>query len=150
MRKGSGQEKYPPDHILVLMEGFRRRTLIDLGERLDASGITVGGSRVRLLQMIPEDGIRITQLAAIAGMTKQALGEFVDSMEREGLVVSERLESDRRVRQVRRTPKGDEASDLVDDAMAEVEDAWRSHVGPRRYDTMRKVMQEIGVDIFDV
>ena len=100
--------------------------------------------------MIPEDGIRITELAAIAGMTKQALGEFVDSMQSDGLVVSERLEIDRRVRQVRRTPKGDEASDLVHTALAGVEDAWRERVGPRRYDAMRKVMQEIGVDIFDV
>lgn len=150
MRKGSEQENFPPDHILVLLEGLRRRTVADLGGQLDASGAKIRGSRVRLLQMIPREGVSITELAAIAGMTKQALGEFVDAMQVEGLVQSERLPSDRRVRQVRRTPKGDEASDIVDAMLADIESAWRQKVGPRRYETMRKVMQEIGIDIFDV
>lgn len=150
MRKGSEQENFPPDHILVLLEGLRRRTVADLGTRIDATSAKVRGSRVRLLQMIPREGVSITALAATAGMTKQALGEFVDAMEHEGLVESGRLPGDRRVRQVRRTPAGDEAADLVDGILADIEAEWRDEVGPRRYDAMRKVMQEIGIDIFDV
>ena len=40
--------------------------------------------------MIPAGGIRITDLARMAGMTKQSLGEFVDWAERRGFVASGR------------------------------------------------------------
>jgi len=36
--------------------------------------------------MIPGEGIRISDLAALAQMTKQALGEFADWLEQSGFV----------------------------------------------------------------
>ena len=68
MRKGSEQENFPPDHILVLLEGLRRRTVADLLARIDANSAQVRGSHVRLLQMIPREGVSITALAATADM----------------------------------------------------------------------------------
>ena len=65
------------------------------------------GSHRRILQMIPAGGIRITDLARMAGMTKQSLGEFVDWLERRGFVTSGRDPADGRVRLVTRTADGD-------------------------------------------
>src|ERR1044071_8977335 len=62
-------------------------------------------SHYRLLDMIPPDGARITDLAAHAGMTKQGLGQHVDYLQERGYAESVRLETDRRVRLVRRTAK---------------------------------------------
>lgn len=144
MRKAS----HLPDHMFVLIEGVRRRLAHDLAGSPIDDGIR--RSYRRLLQMVPDDGIRMTDFAALAGMTKQALGEFVDGMQAEGLLVTERLATDRRVRLVRRTSKGDSVSRTTSAAVAAVEDRWRTEVGADRYDTMKAVLAEIGADSFEL
>ncbi|MBJ8346295.1 MarR family winged helix-turn-helix transcriptional regulator [Antrihabitans sp. YC2-6] len=144
MRKAS---EFLPDHMFALVEGVRRRL------RRDLSALSAApqprGSHVRLLQLIPEEGIRITDFAALSGMTKQSLGEFVDAMETEGMVTSRRLATDRRVRLVVRTPLGHNLVEAADRQIAAVEHAWRAEVGPQRYDTMKEVLREIGAGTFD-
>lgn len=150
MRKGSEQttDDYLPDHIFVLLEGVRRR----MARELSATSMTpqTRPSFAKLVQMVPDSGIRITDFARVSGMTKQALGEFVDAMEADGLVSSERLAADRRVRLVRRTPKGDKVSRVSNDRIAEIEEAWCAEVGERRYATMKKVLRELGANSWDL
>src|ERR1700733_12638982 len=96
-----------PDHLARWLEAVTRR----LGAELGASGLRdfpeLRGSHRRILQMIPAGGIRITDLARLAGMTKQSLGEFVDWLERRGFVASGRDPADGRGR--RGTPPADRA-----------------------------------------
>ncbi len=88
------------------------------------------GSHRRILQMIPADGIRITDLARLAGMTKQSLGEFVGlAGAGRGFVASGRDPADGRVRLVTRTAQGDTAADTARQAIAAVERAWRQEIG---------------------
>ena len=131
-----------PDHLLALLEGTQRRMIAEL---TNYERVTARGSYVRIAQMVPPEGIRVTDLAALANMTKQALGQFVDEMEAAGLVTSERLATDRRVRLVRRTAHGDEVCATVDRVFAEIENKLRAEVGERRYQTMRKVLGELSV-----
>ena len=100
--------------------------------------------------MIPSQGLRITDLAKRAGMTKQALGEFVDSLEDSGFVSSGQDHSDRRVRLVCRTPRGDEAAESSARTIASVEKRWREEIGARRYDAMKQVLRELGAESFKV
>ena len=100
--------------------------------------------------MIPPDGIRITDLAAIADMTKQALGEFVDRLEQSGYVASRRPETDGRVRMVARTPLGDAATDETHRVIESVEERWRAEIGPARYDGMKAALRELGRDRFHI
>ncbi|WP_187776130.1 hypothetical protein [Antrihabitans cavernicola] len=51
---------------------------------------------------------------------------------------------------VRRTPKGDNVSQLTNAAVAAVEAAWRKEVGAERYDTMKAVLREIGSGSFEL
>src|SRR2546423_8388888 len=44
------------------------------------------GSHMRLLSFVPPGGARVTDLAAQAFMTKQAIGEFVAALQGAGLV----------------------------------------------------------------
>ncbi|MEU8226379.1 MarR family winged helix-turn-helix transcriptional regulator [Kribbella sp. NPDC048915] len=103
-------------------------------------------SHYRLLELIPPDGARITDLAEIATMTKQGLGQHVDYLQRLGYTTSERLPEDRRVRLVRRTPLGDEALAYSQAAIARVEERWSRQLGPDRYESFRQTLRELGAD----
>ena len=99
--------------------------------------------------MIPASGaIRITDLAALAGMTKQALGEFADRLERAGFVRSTRAPSDGRVRLVSRTDRGDEVVRATGQAIEAVEQQWRAEIGATAYDAMMSAMRQLGRDSF--
>src|SRR5262249_28546801 len=89
-----------PDHLPRWLEAVSRRMGAELGFQVQNSGQfpQLRGSDRRILQMIPGGAIRITDLAAVAGMTKQALGEFIDRLELAGFVSSSKDESDGRGR----------------------------------------------------
>ena len=133
-----------PDHIARWLEEVTKRLRADL----EAQGLRdfpeLRGSHRRILQMIPPRGIRITDLALLAGMTKQALGEFVDWLEQSGFVASGRDPGDARVRLVTRTEHGDAAASAAQRAIEAVERAWRQEIGDRRYEAMKQAMRDLG------
>jgi DNA-binding MarR family transcriptional regulator len=133
------------DHIAGLLGAALKRIRAEI---LEASEEHFPGLRVshyRLLEMIPPDGARITDLAEVAVMTKQGLGQHVDYLQRLGYVESDRLRTDRRVRLVRRTPKGDEAAAYSRTAIERVEALWADRLGQDRYQALRETLRELGV-----
>jgi DNA-binding MarR family transcriptional regulator len=143
--KPSGEDALP-DHIFRWLEAATRRMAAELASGNFRRFTGLRGGQRRILQMIPPGGIRITDLAQVAGLTKQAAGEFADLLEGGGFAVSGRDEGDRRVRLVSRTPRGDEAAADSSRAIAAVEERWREEVGPARYDAMKDVLRELGRD----
>lgn len=133
-----------PDHIARWLEMVTRRLRAELMARRMRDFPELRGSHRRILQMIPQQGIRITDLALLAGMTKQALGEFVDWLEEARFVTSGRDPADGRVRLVKRTDRGDAAAATAQRAIEAVEQAWRAEIGADRYDTMKQAMRELG------
>ncbi|GAA3110813.1 DNA-binding MarR family transcriptional regulator [Kribbella aluminosa] len=132
------------DHVARLLgEALRRvREEIVADSEQHFPGLRV--SHYRLLELIPPEGARITDLAEVAMMTKQGLGQHVDYLQKLGYTESARLPEDRRVRLVRRTPAGDEAVAYGQAAIARVEHAWSTHLGPTRYAALRQTLQELG------
>jgi DNA-binding MarR family transcriptional regulator len=132
------------EHMAGLLGGALRRLreeiLADSEDKFP--GLRV--SHYRLLEMIPPGGARITDLAEVALMTKQGLGQHVDYLQRLGYVESDRLRADRRVRLVRRTAKGEEAVTHSRIAIERVEQLWSEHLGPERYATFRETLRELG------
>lgn len=131
------------EHIAGLLGAALTRIRAEI---LEASEEHFPGLRVshyRLLEMIPPDGARITDLAEVAVMTKQGLGQHVDYLQRLGYVESDRLRTDRRVRLVRRTPKGDEAAAYSRAAIQRVEEVWSARLGAERYDLLRNTLREL-------
>jgi DNA-binding MarR family transcriptional regulator len=147
VRKSPAEDALP-DHLARWLEAANKRLYADLR----AQGMLVfpelRGSHRRILQMIPPQGVRITDLALIAGMTKQALGEFVDWLEQSGFVRSGRDPADGRVRLVTRTDRGDAAAEAARLAIAAVEREWRKEVGAEAFDTMKQALRELGRDSF--
>ncbi len=132
-----------PDHALALlgyvMDGMRR----DLVARsADGAGAATGlrASQLRLLSLTPVDGMRVTDLAERVGMTKQALGEFANALEEQGLMESVRDDRDRRIRILRPTEQGRRAVADGDALIAEVEADWRRRLGARRWDDLRALL----------
>lgn len=133
-----------PDHLFQWLEATSRRLRQEVMERAQPGQVLVRGSQGRLLQLIPPDGMRVTDLAERAHMTKQALGQLVDVLERKGLVTSEKHPDDARVRIVKRTPAGDRACAEVKRVIADAEAALRNRLGPERFDEMKSALRDLG------
>lgn len=147
MTSGKASDELP-DHLFRWTEALSRRVGGEMALELPDDFPLSSGRSARLLQMIPERGMRITDLAERALVTKQALGQMVNTLESAGLVESITDPSDARVRRVRRTPRGDAVSAELTRAVTSIEQRLRAEVGARRYDTMKQVMRELGRDLF--
>ena len=143
-----------PPHFAVLMDAAWRAFRRELGDRMDpevrrqaaATGTQLRPSQMRLLSLTPLAGMRVTDLAARVGMTKQALGEFVATLQDGGLVEVTVDERDRRVRLVRLTPAGRRLRERIEAAITDTERHWRDQVGDARWATFHGVLAEIGRD----
>ena len=135
-----------PDHLPRWLEAVSRRMSSELGKQARKTGVflEVRGSDRRILQMITVEQIRITDLAAVAGMTKQSLGEFVDRLEAAGLVRSSKDPSDGRVRLISRTDHGDAVAGATDQLIATVENRWRQEIGSAAFDAMMSALRQLG------
>ena len=103
-------------------------------------------SHFRVISSVPPEGISVTELAERVGMTKQGCGQFVTALVERGHLEVEQDPSDRRIRRVRRTPKGHRTILRVTDRILAIEDEWASRVGERRYRTFRRVLEELALD----
>ena len=138
-----------PVHFARLMDNAWREFRELLGELVRPSVAAAGElplrpSQVRLLSLMPVTGMRVTDLAAKVGMTKQALGEFVATLQEAGLVEVTVDQRDRRVRLVRPTPAGRRLQRVLESAIADTEQQWRAGAGEARWATFREVLGEIG------
>ena len=131
-------------HIARLLALALDRLRLDLLRETEAAFPGLRASHLRLLEFIPADGARITDLAEVAGMTKQGLGQHVDYLQARGYTGSDRLPDDRRVRLVRRTAKGDEAVAFTRAVIARVEQSWQAELGPERYAVLRQALADLG------
>jgi DNA-binding MarR family transcriptional regulator len=127
-------------NLLGVVLGRLRVEILEDSER-EFPGLRI--SHYRLLELIPDSGARITELADLAAMTKQGLGQHVDYLQELGFAESERLTTDRRVRLVRRTGKGDEAVAFSRAAIGRIEAAWQKQLGPERYEQLRAMLIEL-------
>jgi len=66
----------------------------------------VSAAHIHITRHLALEGARLQELAALAGMSKQAMGKLVDQCEAWGLVTREADARDGRAKQVRFTPAG--------------------------------------------
>lgn len=115
--------------------------------RSDLAHLTTDGlrfSHVRVLDAVPADGASVTVLSERLGMTKQGCGQFVTQLVGTGHLRTDPADGDRRVRVVRLTPAGQRLLTEARSAMAAAEQTFAAEVGPRRYATFRRVLEELG------
>ena len=97
----------------------------------------------KVFPFVPPEGIRLTDLAERAGMTKQAMSELVAD-----LVALDYLErtpdpADGRAKLITFTDRGWAAVDTVLAAFRETEDALVTRLGKRRMVELRRTLMEL-------
>ena len=112
-----------------LLGGAFLAMVAQLDERLSAAGYPdVRPAHGTVFQVIDADGSRVTELAARAGMTKQAMGELVRHLEAGGYVRRDPDPRDGRAQIVRPTRRGWEciaaARDIAADVERELAERW--------------------------
>jgi DNA-binding MarR family transcriptional regulator len=94
-------------------------------------------------QLTHEDGLRLSQLAARAGMTPQSMGELVDDLERLGFVEKRADPADRRARRIFLARKGRAAVAASAHAVANLERRLQAQLGRADYVRLRAMLLEI-------
>lgn len=79
------------------------------------------------------DGIRLTDLAEQASVTKQTTGALVDELERAGYVVRKPDPADARARLVTLSARGRRLCAAAASELAKVEAEWREHLGTEAF-----------------
>jgi DNA-binding MarR family transcriptional regulator len=89
------------------------------------------------------DGLRVTELAERAAMTKQSMHELVVHLEQRGYVRREPDPADSRARLVRLTERGRLLEETAHAASARLHLQWRERVGVDRFDALWTALQEL-------
>lgn len=119
-----------------LMAESREHLLLQAGAELRPS-------HHRVIGHVPPEGITVTELAELVGMTKQGIGQFVQQLTDSGHLRTTAHPQDKRLRIVRRTSKGDASVRQLAAVLAKLEESWAERVGRARYRQFRDVLDQL-------
>jgi DNA-binding MarR family transcriptional regulator len=87
--------------------------------------------------------VRVTELAARARVSQQAMGKMLKELERMGYVARDIDQADRRAREIRLTPKGIDLAETCLEVVAAVRGEYESRVGARRLADLEDRLREV-------
>jgi DNA-binding MarR family transcriptional regulator len=85
-----------------------------------------------------QDGLRLTDIAARAGVAPQSMGELVDDLVSKGYLERREDQADRRAKRIYLTGRGHAAAAASAVAVSNVEEQLRAALGERRYQDLRR------------
>ena len=113
-------------------------------ETLHAAGFDdLTMAQCRLAQRLSPDGIRLTDLAVQAQVTKQTAGALVADLERNGYVTRQPDPADARARLVALSDRGVELCRAAAAEVSRIEAQWRTHLGARAYRQLRESLSAL-------
>jgi DNA-binding MarR family transcriptional regulator len=89
------------------------------------------------------DGLRLTELASYAGITKPSMSALVDALEGRGYVERVPDARDQRAQLVRFTARGWGAARVARRAVLRVERGWARRVGERDLESLRRILRTL-------
>lgn len=92
----------------------------------------------------PPEGTRLTHLADRAQLTKQALIEVIDDMERKGLVERVADPTDRRAKLIRLTVRGMAVHDAANDVGLAIQSRWSDQLGDEAFSKLTELLARLG------
>ena len=96
-----------------------------------------------VFRFVRGDGMRLTELSSLAGITKQSAGEAVDDLVDLGYVERFPDPADRRAKLIRLTARGEEAQGIGAGLFARLEKRWAERYGSDRIADLRQMLEEI-------
>lgn len=100
-------------------------------------------SHYRVMSLIPPEGLRLNELAERAAITKAAIGQFMQYLQREGYVSLTTDITDKRAKVVTLTEAGHAAVALSLEIIEDTEERWSEALGPERYRDLRRALFDI-------
>lgn len=97
-------------------------------------------AQCRIAQRLSPQGIRLTDLAEQAQVTKQTAGALVDELERAGYVVRQPDPTDARARLVMLAERGAAVCRVAAAEVDAIEAEWREHLGAKAYRDLRRAL----------
>ena len=94
-------------------------------------------------QLELEDGLRLIDLAARAGITAQSMGELVDDLEVKGYLERRLDPDDRRAKRIYLTERGRKNTRVAKQATVDVENSLAELLGQQRYQQLRQTLRDI-------
>jgi DNA-binding MarR family transcriptional regulator len=129
----------------VLLTAAERALASELEEGLRAAGYhDLRSAHAQVFVALAVDGSRLTDLAARAGMTKQAMGELVRYLEQHGYLAIEPDPRDRRAKMIRPTTRGWAAHQACTGLAADLDRRLSERLGERELHELRSRLGVIG------
>lgn len=92
----------------------------------------------------PPAGSRLTDLAGVAQVTKQSMGELVDALEHGGFVERVADPSDRRAKLIRLTERGWAVHERASEVVRELQVAWAARLGEAKMSRLLALLRDLG------
>lgn len=127
-----------------LMEIATEALFVEFRTELEAAGYAdIRPTHGCVFRFVREDGMRLTDLASLAGMTKQSIGEIVDDLTDRDYVQRIPDPADRRAKLICLTEKGEQAQRVGYGLFGQLEQRWGERFGADRVAAMRDLLEEI-------
>ena len=131
-------------HMGQLLGAVRTALSDELNRRLHDAGYTdIRASHGPVFHHLPPAGIRLSQLAELARMTKQAMAEHIAELEALGYVIRVPDPADGRAKLICPTERSLAAMEVASVALRDIEADWAAKVGERRIAQMRATLEAI-------
>ena len=122
-----------------------------IGAALDLRGHPgIRSAHCTVLASLGTGAVRVTQLAEQSRVTQQAMGKTLRELERMGYLSRDVDAVDKRAREIRLTPLGQQLAADCQAAVDEVQAGYRDRVGnddmTELEDCLRRVVQRLGLD----
>src|SRR5215470_12532034 len=127
-----------------LLENAKEAGFEELHRRLAERGYPdIRRAHGCVFRWVDPDGTRLTELAELAGHSKQAVGEFVCDLEAMGYVERVPDPLDGRAKIIRLTERGIEAKGVAFEIFAEIEAEWAERIGEERVAVLREALEAL-------
>jgi DNA-binding MarR family transcriptional regulator len=100
-------------------------------------------AQCRVFQRIAPDGLRLTDLADQAQLSKQSAGVLVDQLERLGYVRRVPDPTDGRARLIVIEQRGRRAAELAIATSAEILSEWKAYLGTRNFTLLHQILDQL-------
>ena len=135
--------EYP---LIALLTDVQRQMQDELHARLRAAGWPeVRSSHGCVFGGMRPEGVRLTDLAERARITKQSVGEIVSDLEELGWVERIPDPADKRAKLVRLTARGQVVQDAARATFAEIEADWAERIGKNKVAALRAALEELSL-----
>ncbi len=131
--------------IGVLLNGPAEAVAHRVYARLELEGFgNLRRAQADVFRFIPPEGGRVTDVAAAAGMSKQAMAYVVEGLIELGYLSRAPDPDDGRAQIVRRTERGWEVNRAARRAVMEVQAEWTVALGPERMELLLGLLRDLG------